>query len=80
MNNKNKETSCNVKWCNVTCRKPCNGAERQKTINNQLHQPAAVISDSNADLFKVQAGNGEMPMDNKNKCGAQQGSCDTMLF
>ena len=40
--------------------------------NNQLHQPAAVISDSNADMFKVQAGKGEMPMDNKNDCGTQQ--------
>ena len=45
----------------------------KKTINNQLHQPAAVISDSNADMFKVQAGKGEMPMDNKNDCGMQQG-------
>ena len=52
-----------LQWCRET----------KKTINNQLHQPAAVISDSNADLFKVQAGNGEMPMDNKNDCGAQQG-------
>ena len=45
----------------------------KRTINNQLHHAAAVISDSNADLFKVQAGKGEMPMDNKNDCGAQQG-------
>ena len=45
----------------------------KKTINNQLYHAAAVISDSNADMFKVQAGKGEMPMDNKDDCGTQQG-------
>ena len=47
--------------------------QRDKNINSQFIQPAAVISDSNADMFKVQAGKGEMPMDNKNDCGVQQG-------
>ena len=52
----------------------------KKSINNQLHHAAAVISCSYTDMFKVQAGKGEMPLDNKNDCGMQQGWCDTMLF
>ena len=33
-----------------------------------LIAPAAFMSDSNADMSKVQAGKGEMPIDNKNNC------------
>ena len=46
--------------------------QRDKKVNNQMHQLQSLMI-SNADMFKVQAGKGEVPMDNKNNCGAQQG-------
>ena len=70
-----------VTWCDaMQLAERLAKVHRDKKINKQLHQPAAVIVISNADMFKVQAGKGEMPVDNKNDCGTQQCWCDTMLF
>ena len=74
MNNNNKETSCDM----TRCRKPCQDAERCKKthINTQYKHKKVANNVSNEIKQKrvvTSENNGEMPMDNKNDCGAQQG-------
>ena len=74
MNNNNKETSHDVTWC----RKPCQDRETQENthINTQYNHKKVANNVSNEIKQKrvvTSDNNGEMPMDNKDNCGAQQG-------